>query len=117
VPGKQERALNDIQRAIRIVRSKAGTWNLNPAKIGVMGFSAGGSLCARACTLYAKGTYSRIDDMDAISCRPDFSLLIYPAYLDKGENRSLTPELMVDKNTPPAFISQQLTMSMETVPW
>ena len=42
--------------------------------------------------------------MDAISCRPDFSLLIYPAYLDKGENRSLTPELMVDKNTPPAFI-------------
>lgn len=106
VPDNQEGALNDLQRAIRIVRSRAKEWKLDPEKLGVIGFSAGGSLCARASTLYSKNTYIEVDQADTISCRPDFSLLIYPAYLDKGENRSLTPELKVDKNTPPMFIFQ-----------
>lgn len=104
VPQKQEGALQDAQRALKIVRSKAKEWNLNPDKIGIMGFSAGGSLSARASTLYDKTTYQKIDKIDELSCRPDFALLIYPAYLDKGENRTLTPELEVNEQTPPTFL-------------
>ncbi len=104
VPDKQEGALQDIQRAIRIIRKQADKWKIDPDKLGVLGFSAGGSLCARASTEYDKKTYTPIDKADSLSCKPDFSLLIYPAYLDKGPNRSLTPELKVDKNTPPMFI-------------
>lgn len=103
VPNKQDGALNDIQRAIRIVRSQATTYNINPEKIGVMGFSAGGSLCARASTRYAD-TYQKIDSIDTLSSLPDFTMLIYPAYLDKGVNNTLTPELQITKETPPFFI-------------
>lgn len=106
VPQKQEGALQDVQRAIRIIRSRAEKWNLDPNKLGIMGFSAGGSLSARASNLYNKETYPGVDQKDTLSCRPDFALLIYPAYLDQGENRSITPELKVDPNTPPAFIFQ-----------
>jgi len=104
VPNKPTEALYDIQRALRMIRHKASVWGLNPSKLGVMGFSAGGSLSARAGTRYAAPSYARIDQLDSISCRPDFALLIYPAYLDKGEKRSLTPELLLDGNTPPMFI-------------
>lgn len=104
VPNKKEGALNDIQRAIRVVRNSVASWNLNPDKLGVLGFSAGGSLCARASTRFNINSYNTIDSIDLTSCRPDYSILIYPAYLDKGENRSLTPELLIDNNTPPMFI-------------
>ncbi len=104
VPDKEDGALMDIQRAIRIVRGKAPSLNLIPDKVGVMGFSAGGSLCARASTRYSIPSYGKRDHLDSLSCRPDFSLLIYPAYLDKGEQGSLSPELLVDINTPPMFI-------------
>lgn len=106
VPKKQEGALQDAQRAIRMVRAKAKNWGMNPDKIGIMGFSAGGSLSARANTMYNVKTYEAADKMDALSCKPNFSMLIYPAYLDKGENRSLTPELEVNAETPPTFIFQ-----------
>ncbi len=101
VPDKQKEALYDVQRAIRLVRSRTG---ISTGKLGVLGFSAGGSLCARASTGFTQKTYTKIDSIDSISCRPDFALLIYPAYLDMGNNRSLSPELQVDKNTPPMFI-------------
>lgn len=104
VPNKQVGALNDIQRAIRVVRSNSVKYNLNSRKIGVLGFSAGGSLCARASTNFTSDTYERKDSIDTLSSRPDFSMLIYPAYLDKGENRSITPELKITKETPPFFI-------------
>lgn len=104
VPNKQKEALYDIQRAIRVIRNRAATWKLNPSKLGVLGFSAGGSLSARVSTSFTIETYSKRDTIDSISCRPDFALLVYPAYLDKGENRSLTPTLLVDNNTPPMFI-------------
>lgn len=104
VPQKLEGALQDIQRATRIVRSKASTWSLNPNKLGVIGFSAGGDLCARASTRYSIESYPKIDAIDSFSSRPDFSLLLYPGYLDKGENRSLSSGLLVDSNTPPMFI-------------
>jgi len=104
VPQKQEGALQDVQRALRIVRSRAKEWQLNTNKIGVLGFSAGGSLSARASTLYNKKTYSSVDAGDSASARPDFALLIYPAYLDLGDNHSITPELQIDAHTPPTFL-------------
>ena len=104
VPKKQEGALMDAQRAVRIIRNEAVKYGLKPDQLGIMGFSAGGSLSARAATLYAKKTYSPVDKSDSLSCRPDFALLIYPAYLDQGANKSLTPELLVNPNTPPMFL-------------
>ncbi|MVT08981.1 alpha/beta hydrolase [Chitinophaga tropicalis] len=104
VPQKQEGALQDVQRAIRIVRHGAKEWKLSPDKIGVLGFSAGGSLSARASTLYNKETYPKTDAADAVSARPDFAVLIYPAYLDQGANRTITPELKIDSQNPPMFL-------------
>jgi len=104
VPNKQKGALNDIQRAIRIVRNQAENYKIDPEKIGVLGFSAGGSLAARASTNFNKETYKKIDNVDKNSCKPNFTMLIYPAYLNKGENNSITPELTITHETPPMFI-------------
>lgn len=104
VPQKQLGALNDIQRAIRIIRKDAEIYNINPDKIGVLGFSAGGSLSARAATLYTSDSYEKTDAIDSISAKPNFAVLIYPAYLDKGDNRSLTPEIKIPEDAPPFFI-------------
>ncbi|WP_349318232.1 alpha/beta hydrolase [Chitinophaga sp. MM2321] len=104
VPKNEVGALQDAQRAIRIVRSRAASLGLNPEKVGMMGFSAGGSLTARAATRSNVNTYTPVDKADSLSARPAFGMLIYPAYLDRGEARSLTPELTTDSNTPPMFL-------------
>jgi acetyl esterase/lipase len=104
VPKKEAGALQDAQRAMRIVRSRAAEWKMDPDKIGMLGFSAGGSLTARAATRYNDETYTPVDKADSASAKPDFAVLIYPAYLDKGENFTLTPELKVDAQTPPMFL-------------
>ncbi|WP_202928151.1 alpha/beta hydrolase [Cyclobacterium salsum] len=104
VPDKREPALYDLQRAIRLVRSRAGDWKLDPERLGVIGFSAGGSLAARASTRFGERTYRPVDALDSLSARPDFALLIYPAYLDEGKDRSLSPELSLSENTPPQFL-------------
>jgi acetyl esterase/lipase len=106
VPDKKEGALQDAQRALRIVRANSDKWHLDPEKIGIMGFSAGGSLSARASTNFSRKTYPASDKTDSLSCRPSFTMLIYPAYLDEGENKTLTPELKLTKDTPPVFIFQ-----------
>ncbi len=106
VPDKKEGALQDAQRAIRIVRNRALEWRINPEKIGIMGFSAGGSLSARASALFGTRTYPPVDKADSLSCRPSFAMLIYPAYLDQGPDLSLTPELKLSKDVPPVFIFQ-----------
>jgi acetyl esterase/lipase len=106
IPQKKEGALQDVQRAIRIVRNNAQKWNVNPEHIGVMGFSAGGSLSARASTLFNNKTYPAVDKTDSTSCKPSFTMLIYPAYLDQGLNLSLTPELILSKDVSPVFIFQ-----------
>ena len=106
VPNKKEGALQDAQRAIRIVKREAKRWNIDPEKIGIMGFSAGGSLSARTSTMFNIKTYPPVDKADSISCRPSFTLLIYPAYLDQGPNLTLTPELQLGKEVPPVFIFQ-----------
>lgn len=99
IPDQREGALQDIQRAIRLVRH---TYGLNT--VGVMGFSAGASLSARAATRFTETLYPPVDEADTQNCRPDFALLIYPAYLDQGNNRSLTPELTLSPQTPPMFL-------------
>jgi acetyl esterase/lipase len=106
IPNKKEGALQDAQRAMRVVRDNCKKWNINPERIGIMGFSAGGSLSARTSVLFNKKTYSPIDKSDSLSCRPSFTMLIYPAYLDQGPDLSLTPELELNKNVPPIFIFQ-----------
>lgn len=103
-PDNRLGALNDLQRAIRVVRSKAVGMGLNSNKIGVMGFSAGGNLSLLASTNYKDESYIKTDSIDLISNRPDFSLLLYPAYLDNGENETLTPKIKIHKNMPPTFL-------------
>lgn len=99
VPGQRDGALQDIQRAIRLARQE---FKLD--QVGAIGFSAGGSLTARAATRFNENTYPKMDTADDLSCRPDFAMLIYPAYLDDGANRTLTPELTLSEQTPPMFI-------------
>ena len=70
--------LQDVQRAIRIVRANSIQWNINPQKIGVMGFSAGGHLASTVATHYEKSAYPIVDAKDFISCKPDFAILVYP---------------------------------------
>jgi acetyl esterase/lipase len=98
-------ALQDAQRAVGIVRHRAHEWGVDPGRIGILGFSAGGHLSAATCTNYDHRTYEPVDDADRVSCRPDFALLIYPAYLVTGkDNDKLAPELKVTKDTPRTFI-------------
>ena len=106
IPDKKDGALQDIQRAIRIVRNDSKRLNIDPEKIGVMGFSAGGNLSARASILFNKRTYCPVDKADSLSCRPSFTMLIYPADLDQGPNFTLTPELQLSKEVPPMYIFQ-----------
>lgn len=101
VPNNQKGALNDLQRAIKIIRSD---FKWNHTQLGIIGFSAGGNLCARASVSPAIESYVKVDEMDSTSSRPDFSLLIYPAYLDEGIHNSLSTDLSFDKNTPPMFV-------------
>jgi acetyl esterase/lipase len=104
VPKNKPGALQDAQRSIRTVRSLCKQWSLDPNKIGILGFSAGGSLSARASCRYDEELYLPTDAIDKVSARPDFSVLIYPAYLDLGAKKSLTPELKITKQTPPMFL-------------
>lgn len=102
---KHEYALQDVQRAIGYVRANAEKLNIDPERIGVMGFSAGAHLSAMASNNYAKRTYPEVDETDKVSCKPNFCLLVYPAYLD-GQNFQLSSELKVSSQTPPTMIIQ-----------
>lgn len=101
---KHEAPLQDAQRALGYVRAHAQELNINPNSIGVMGFSAGAHLSAMLSNTPER-TYPEIDAADKVSCRPDFCLLVYPAYLN-GENFQLVPELQVTADTPPTMIIQ-----------
>ena len=99
--------LQDAQRALGIVRSHAKEWKFDPQRIGVLGFSAGGHLSATLAQHFQQRTYSRVDEADDLSCRPDFTILIYPAYLsvqDKGQE--IAPEVQPVSGTLPMFIVQ-----------
>jgi len=109
VPGRGEQrhsaSLQDAQRAIGMVRSRAKEWGIDPKRIGILGFSAGGHLAAAASNTYATRTYPSVDDADKENCRPDFTILIYPAYLAANNDvQKLAPEVKVTAQTPPAFV-------------
>jgi acetyl esterase/lipase len=96
--------LQDAQRALGLARQKAADWGVNPDRVGALGFSAGGHLVASLCTHFDKRTYDAVDAADALSCRPAFAVLVYPAYLhDKDGN--LKADLPVTKGTPPMFFA------------
>jgi len=116
-------SLEDGQRAMRIVRAHAKDWNIDPERIGIMGFSAGGHMASSVCTNYDRKVYEPVDDIDQVSARPNFSILGYPVismlpqYAHTGTKKRLlglnpsktdeqkySSELHVTAQTPPAFI-------------
>jgi acetyl esterase/lipase len=105
VPNQRDNAFKDIQRAMRLSRYNAKEWNIDPNKTGVIGFSAGAHLCARLSGDFDNKSYESVDEKDTLSCRPDFSILLYPAYLVDLQN-NLNPEIKVTSKNPHTFIEQ-----------
>jgi len=99
--------LMDAQRALSLVRSKASDYGLDPARIGMLGFSAGGNLTAMTCLKFGERQYDKQDAVDEVSCRPDFGVLIYPAYLVDKDGQ-LKPENVPTKDVPPMFFAHAL---------
>lgn len=101
-------ALQDAQRTMSLVRFQAKEWNINPNKIGVMGFSAGGHLVAAISTNYKERAYSNTDGIDTINCKPNFGIVMYPGHMTFHTSKpyELNKTLPVDNNTPPMFLLQ-----------
>lgn len=99
------RPLQDAQRAVSLVRSKAHQWGIAPERIGMVGFSAGGHLAIATATRFEKRTYEPIDDVDKISCRPDFAVAVYSGYLKPKDRDELSPGLRIPAGTPPIFLA------------
>jgi acetyl esterase/lipase len=99
--------LQDAQRALGIVRSRAAGWHIDPKRIGVLGFSAGAHLSAALSTHFEQRLYDPVDDADKVSCRPDFAVIVYPGYLALAEqNLAPNAEIRVTEKTPPTFLVQ-----------
>jgi acetyl esterase/lipase len=103
--------LLDAQRAVSLVRSRAKEWNLDSNRIGILGFSAGGHLALATATHFDQRAYEPIDEIDKISCRPDFALAVYPGYLIEQQpagvetNKNvLAPYIRIPKETPPVLL-------------
>jgi len=105
---KAPTALEDAQRTVGLVRFHAARWHINPHKIGVLGFSAGGHLVADISTHFAKRAYAPVDAADKVSCRPDFAVAIYPGHMLENTTKEfeLNPELPVTDRTPATFLLQ-----------
>ena len=107
---KAPMALQDAQRTIGLVRHHAAEWHIDPHKIGVLGFSAGGHMVAQASTHFGRA-YSPVDAADKQSCRPDFAVALYPGHLwnwDDKQKFELNPDIAtrINRETPPTFILQ-----------
>jgi len=99
------RPLQDAQRAVSLVRAKAPQWGIDPQRIGIVGFSAGGHLAIATATSYEKRSYPIIDEIDHISCRPDFAILVYPGYLKAKDKDQLAQGIVIPAGTPPVFLA------------
>ncbi|WP_229739031.1 alpha/beta hydrolase [Edaphobacter dinghuensis] len=130
-------ALEDAQRTLGLVRFHAAEWHIDPHKIGVLGFSAGGHLVAAISTHYAKRLYPAVDAADKESCRPDFAVPVYPGHLslsaaewdarqgtkkfavphpaNADKDLSLNPEIPVTSQTPPTFLLQNEDDNVDNV--
>jgi acetyl esterase/lipase len=98
------RPLLDAQRAVSLVRSKAGQWGIDPQRIGIIGFSAGGHLALATATRFEQRAYPAMDAIDEVSCRPDFAVLCYSGYLKAKDKDELAPWLHIPAGTPPIFL-------------
>jgi acetyl esterase/lipase len=97
--------LLDAQRAIRLVRSRAGEWGIDPERIGIMGFSAGGHLAVKTAISFEKPSYGPIDEVDRASCRPNFAVAAYPGYiLARPGADVLADDMRIPKGTGPLFL-------------
>jgi acetyl esterase/lipase len=100
-------ALEDAQRTVGLVRHHAAEWKIDPHKIGVLGFSAGGHLVAAISTHFEHRLYPAVDAADKESCRPDFAVALYPGHLWIDDDTfELNPDVPVTKQTPPTFLLQ-----------
>jgi acetyl esterase/lipase len=99
------RPLQDAQRAVSLVRSKAAEWGIDPKRIGMVGFSAGGHLVVATATNFDKRSYEPIDAIDKVDCRPDFAIPVYSGYLKAKDKDELAPGLRVPAGTPPMFLA------------
>lgn len=105
--GESRPALEDAQRTVRLARFHAAEWKIDPHKIGVIGFSAGGHMVAATSTLFDKRLYQAVDAADKESCRPDFAIACYPGHLwNDDEGFKLNPNVPVSAKTPPTFLLQ-----------
>lgn len=121
--GNRFRPLSDVRRAVRMVRSQAGEWGVNPQRIGIIGYSAGGHLASMAATKFVDGDANSADLLERISSRPDFAVLVYPVITmgSQGHTGSVknllgtdpseemrklfSSELQVTSATPPTFLA------------
>lgn len=101
---RSSRPLEDAQRAISLVRFNAARWHIDPRKIGVLGFSAGGHMVAMTSTHFNRRVYTPVDNADKQSCRPDFAIALYPGHLFDYRRDSLNADIKVTKETPPTFL-------------
>jgi acetyl esterase/lipase len=99
------RPLQDSQRAVSLVRSKKDEWGINPQQIGIVGFSAGGHLALATATSFDRRTYEPIDEVDKISCRPDFAIAVYSGYLKAKDKDEIAPSLCIPAGTPPISLA------------
>jgi len=122
---KVQTALQDAQRTLGLVRRRVAEWHVDPHKVGVIGFSAGGHLAAAVSTRFAQRTYPPVDAADKLSCRPDFAIVVYPGHLwtpededpagRNGTNLRLRPDIRVRADTPPTFLLQAEDDSVDSV--
>ncbi len=96
--------LMDAQRALKVVRGKASEWGIDPHRIGMLGFSAGGHLTAAAATRFTESTYPGSDEIDKQSAKPDFAVLVYPGGMEKRDDPA-NPIALVTPQTPPMFLA------------
>ncbi len=102
---KAPMALEDAQRTVGLVRFRAAEYRIDPQKIGVLGFSAGGHLVTDISTHFDKRSYPAVDAADKVSCRPDFAVALYPGHLWISKERfELNPDVPVTRQTPPTFL-------------
>ena len=98
--------LQDAQRAMSLVRLAGKSWNVPLTKLGILGFSAGGNLAVMTATSFHNRTYEKVDSSDELSCRPDFAIPLYPAYLlDEQTKNRLAPHINITKECPPFFFA------------
>ena len=95
----------DAQRAVSLVRSRAAEWGIDPNRIGMVGFSAGGHLAIATATGFVKRLYEPIDAIDKVSCRPDFAVACYSGYLKPKDKEGIRADLHIPSDTPPIFLA------------